>query len=354
MTGLALKILPTLVAALLVPTAAVQAADLAGHQSRTESLFGLASSCEGTSRAGYWSCYNEKSDDFWRGLGTCNYISDLDDRNACYDENRIAREEGNDECLSIEEAKNEVCDLLGEDRYEPEYAPEDFVDPGTIGDTVEPNPYFPLVPGYRWVYEGNGEHIEVEVLNETREIDGVLCTVVRDTVTELAEEDGDGESSLQADEEDTGTGTGSYVEDTLDWYAQDTDGNVWYFGEISKSFEDGVLVDLEGSWTTGVEGAKPGITMPAMPAAGMVYRQEFLINDAEDIAKVVSVEAMPDLDDLNPGDCSLGCLQTEEWTPLAPDDPHEYKYYQAGVGTVQEAVPDTGETLDLIEFSTGE
>ena len=63
---------------------------------------------------------------------------------------------------------------------------------------------------------------------------------------------------------------------------------------------------------------------------------------------------MPELDELNPGDCSGGCLQTDEWTPLAPDDPHEYKYYQAGVGTVQELTPDTGEALDLIEFSNGE
>ncbi len=350
-TRLALQSLPMLLAALLLVPAAGNAASPAAAGNHMESLFGLANVCEGTARTAYLGCINEKRDDFWIGLGNCNYISDVQDRKDCFDENRTGHEDGDDECAGQLDGRNEVCDLLGETRYEPEYAPEDFVDPMAIGDTVEPNPFFPLVPGYRWVYEGNGEHNEVEVLNETREIDGVTCVVVHDFVSELSSPD-EGESTVQQDEGD-GNGVGPVTEDTLDWYAQDADGNVWYFGEISQSFEDGILVDIEGSWTSGVEGAKPGIVMYAMPEVGSIYRQEFFLGDAEDMAKIVSLDATPDLAASNPGDCSMGCLQTEEWTPVAPDDPHEYKYYQAGVGTVQEAVPDTGETLDLIEFSTG-
>jgi hypothetical protein len=65
-----------------------------------------------------------------------------------------------------------------------------------------------------------------QVTGETRQILGVTCRVVRDTVT------------------DTG---GNVTEDTTDWYAQAKDGNVWYFGEIAQQFEGGILVAIDGS-----------------------------------------------------------------------------------------------------------
>jgi hypothetical protein len=52
--------------------------------------------------------------------------------------------------------------------------------------------------------------------------------------------------------------SGILTEETYDWFAQDKDGNVWYFGEDSKEFEDGRLVSTEGSWEAGVNGAKNG------------------------------------------------------------------------------------------------
>ncbi|HMB60634.1 MAG TPA: hypothetical protein VKN35_12040, partial [Xanthomonadales bacterium] len=61
-------------------------------------------------------------------------------------------------------------------------------------------------------------------------------------------------------------------------------------------------------------------------------------------------DAMPDLSEDNPGDCSLGCLQTEEWTPIEPDS-LEYKFYQPGVGLIQEVDPEADETLELVEYS---
>jgi hypothetical protein len=98
--------------------------------------------------------------------------------------------------------------------YEPELDPADFVE-------VVDNPYLPLVPGTRWVYEGEDdgqeERVEVEVLDETREIEGITATVVRDTVYV----------------------DGEIAEDTYDWFAQDADGNVWYLGEDSHEYEDG-------------------------------------------------------------------------------------------------------------------
>jgi hypothetical protein len=68
---------------------------------------------------------------------------------------------------------------------------------------------------------------------------------------------------------------GELAKDTLDWYAQDNQGNVWYFGESTAEFEDGRPVTVEGSFTAGVNGDKPGIIMEAHSAPGDFYCQEF-------------------------------------------------------------------------------
>lgn len=149
------------------------------------------------------------------------------------------------------------------------------------------------------MYEAEDELIVVEVLEDTKMIDGVLCAVVRDTVTEIPEDEGDDESSLQEEGEEDEE-AGDLIEDTLDWYAQDVDGNIWYFGEIAQNFEDGELTDLDGSWIAGEDGARAGILIMAMPTVNSVYRQEFLLTEAEDMALVISVDAMPDLSEDNP------------------------------------------------------
>ncbi len=87
----------------------------------------------------------------------------------------------------------------------------------------------------------------------TKEVLGVTCVVVDDKVW--------------LDDE--------LIEVTLDWYAQDKDGNVWYMDEDTHEYEDGKAVNSEGSREAGVDGAKPGIIMMANPIVGVVYRQEY-------------------------------------------------------------------------------
>jgi hypothetical protein len=141
---------------------------------------------------------------------------------------------------------------------------------------------------------------------------------------------------------------GEVIEDTFDWYAQDKDGNVWYFGEIALNFEDGQLVDIEGSWTAGVDGAKAGIIMKARPAVGDVYRQEFFLGDAEDMGEVLSVKASASVP--APGaSCDGDCLLTRDWTPLEPDAEEE-KSYAPGIGPILEVNPETKERVELVEF----
>ena len=82
------------------------------------------------------------------------------------------------------------------------------------------------------------------------------------------------------------------VEDTYDWYAQDADGNLWYLGEDTTEYENGKPKTKEGSWETGVDGALPGIIMPADPRVGMTYREEYYRGHAEDDASIISTNAL--------------------------------------------------------------
>jgi hypothetical protein len=198
------------------------------------------------------------------------------------------------------------------------------IDPANFVEGVN-NPFFPLIPGTIHIYEGVSggaiERIEVTVTSETREILGVTCVVVRDTV-------------WQDDE---------MVEDTFDWYAQDKDGNVWYMGEDTKEYEGGAVVSTEGSWEAGVDGALPGVVMWGQPQTGEPYRQEYYPGEAEDMAEVLSLIAPTS---------GGGFLTTREWTPLEPGYA-EHKYYVAGIGLVLEVVTEGGEGwIELVETRT--
>ena len=134
------------------------------------------------------------------------------------------------------------------------------------------------------------------------------------------------------------------VEDTLDWYAQDKQGNVWYFGESTQELEDGRAVTVEGSWQAGVDGASPGIVMKAHPASGDVYRQEFLLGSAEDLAEVVSLAGSASV---SAASCHGTCVVTHEFTPVEPEL-NERKYYAPNVGFILEVDLRTGDRSELV------
>jgi hypothetical protein len=202
------------------------------------------------------------------------------------------------------------------------YAPA--IDPASFVDTVD-NPYFPLVPGTRWVMNGHGDSAgEVtitQVTADTKMIMGIRCVVVRDEV-------------------DVG---GELQELTLDWYAQDANGNVWYMGEKTAEYKNGHVTTRAGSWEAGVDNALPGIIMPASPVVDATYRQEFLPGEAEDLAKVVELSSTAD----TPFDSFSDVLVTEDWTPLEPNIV-ERKFYARGVGLVMERLVKGGSGTNLL------
>jgi hypothetical protein len=189
------------------------------------------------------------------------------------------------------------------------------------------NPFFPLPPGQTFVYEGHTKdgfvHNDFIVTRKTKVILGITCTEVHDVVYL----------------------DGALAEDTLDWYAQDSQGNVWYFGENTAELENGRPVTLAGTFTAGVNGDKPGIIMEARSVPGDFYRQEFSLANAEDNALVVSLDATVNV----PAGVFHHCLKTEETTPLEPDA-LEHKYYAAGVGNVLTVDVRSGDRIKLVKI----
>ncbi|MGD8377010.1 MAG: hypothetical protein PVF68_12795 [Acidobacteriota bacterium] len=282
--------------------------------------------CERAAMAARMACRNDVRDDYYTSLGRCENLAEAPDREECRGEAEEARREDGALCREQHEARLDLCDQLDEYRYAPEIDPADFLSPEQAA--ADPNPYFPLVPGRTWIYENEEERITVTVTDETREILGIECIAVRDTV----------QSKLEA---------GDLIEDTTDWYAQDVEGNLWYFGEVARNYEDGFLVDLEGSWVAGEEGAQPGVLLWTVPFPGLVYREEYLLREAEDAAEVLAVDAStPEL----AADCEDDCLATRNFTPIEPDV-IEWKFYVPGIGLVLELDPESGERTELVSHN---
>jgi hypothetical protein len=194
------------------------------------------------------------------------------------------------------------------------------------------NRFFPLQPGTTYVYEGATDGIptrdEVYVTHDTKQILGVTCTVVRDRAFE----------------------DGALVEETFDWYAQDADGNVWYFGEDAKVLDPntGEVISTEGSWEAGVNGAQPGVVMLADPKVGDRYRQEHAPDVAEDTAQVRSLDEAACV----AYDCYSDVLKTKEWSPL-DKGVVENKYYAADVGLILALTVKGGDELsELVSITT--
>ncbi|MBT4160685.1 MAG: hypothetical protein HOE54_05210, partial [Gammaproteobacteria bacterium] len=232
------------------------------------SALSIEHGCSAAARSMFLACGFDVKEGYLEGLGVCSDTSDAAEADECSEEVVESREEDTEECMDVLEARLDLCEQLDDAVHEVAFGEDfadNFVDPLEIGVTIDPNPWFPLVQGNVWIYEASGvddegeeveETITVTVTDAVKLIEGIRCLVVNDT----------------SDEE------GDVVEDTDDWFAQDTDGNVWYCGEISKNMElfdgddpeDVELVDIEGSWKSGREGAEAGMLLPFAPVVGDV------------------------------------------------------------------------------------
>ncbi len=183
------------------------------------------------------------------------------------------------------------------------------IEPGELVPTGR-NPYFILEPGYQLVFEGGNERLVITVLSETRIIDDVETRVV----------------------EERETRSGELVEISRNFFAISKRTNsVFYFGEEVDIYRDGKVVNHDGAWISGRDGAKFGLMMPGQVLLGGRYYQEVAPDIAMDRAQIIGNSSIIK--------CAAGqfaeCLKIEETTPLEPND-KEYKYYAAGIGLVQD------------------
>ena len=186
-----------------------------------------------------------------------------------------------------------------------------FVDP-RIGS----NKWFPLVPGTQWVREGT-------TLIGNRVVPHQVTTTVTDVIRVIA-----GVKAVLV--YDHSVGAGQVAQESIDYFAQDKAGNIWTLGGATEQYEAGRFVEVDEVWLAGVEGAKPGILMPANPTAStpawVIAQPPDEPGDAAAFARIQQEECVP-----------FGCYQDvlviEEGKRSALNN--EFKYYVAGAGQIR-------------------
>ena len=276
--------------------------------------------CLQTARDALVSCKSAAQSEYQVMLGKCINIAQPSGRRSCENQAAADLADALDTCSGGFKLRQQSCQKLGPGPYDL------VIDPTNFTTTID-NLYFPLVPGTTFTYSTpNGAITDVfAVTHDTIVVNGVTCVIVHDSVyTE-----------------------GELTEDTLDFFAQDRDGNVWYFGENTAEFKNGLLATIEGSFLSGVNRDKAGIIMKAHPALADFYRQEFSLGNAEDYAETVNLTSRV----VVPYGRFDNCLKSQETTPLEPDA-LEDKYYAPGVGNVLTVDLVTGERDELISVTT--
>jgi hypothetical protein len=176
------------------------------------------------------------------------------------------------------------------------------------------NEYFILIPGYTSILESQDtsdkSQLVITVLDDTKVVDGIETRVVEEIETE------DGELT------EISRNYFAICEPSMD---------IFYFGEDVDMYEDGVVLNHDGSWLAGTENSKPGLIMPGNAQVGMKYYQEIAPRVAEDRAEIVSVNDRIS----TPFSNFENVLKVEESNPLEPGKT-EYKYYAPQIGLIQD------------------
>jgi hypothetical protein len=206
------------------------------------------------------------------------------------------------------------------------------LDPADFSTRID-NRYLPLTPDDRRVYRvTNSGGLRQRSVATVTDATKMIANGIRGRVVETIAFEG-----------------GKLVEDNRAWFAQDGQGNVWYFGELAREFEGGRVTSTKGSWEAGVRGAHPGVVMPARPEVGLAYRQEYAKGIAQDRAEVFSLRERVEV----PAGSFRRVLLTKETEPL-DRTLLDYKFYASGVGPVLGVeVSGGGDREELVRFRRG-
>ena len=322
--------------------------------------------CSTTAKLALKACRAEAHDDLLVATANCINLSDRDDRRGCKREVRKENSDFLELCKEQFDARLDVCDLVGEGPYDPDFETDQF-EPGG-------NRYFPLTVGNEWKYKSEFTDEEGEDITEiitVRVLDNEDQPGTFATKNIGRSEDSDGVTCLVVN--DLVEANGELIEDTDDWYTRNVEtGDVWYCGELARDFETfeddsppiPELVSIDGSFKPFRDGDKPGILVPERPHKRQAYRQEFSLGNAEDVAQVLSTDYVfggetntpKSLDYLVPEalanrfcpDKDAGCMVTRDFTPLEPDV-EERKYRAPGIGVFLEVNVTEEVITELVE-----
>jgi len=200
-------------------------------------------------------------------------------------------------------AVTSACGGDASNKAAPEKATEATLNPANFGDPATgANPYLPLKPGTQWVREG-------ATSVGGRRVPHRVTTTVTDVYREID--------------------AGQVSQQSLDYLAEDKDGNLWYLGGYTEEYEGGRFVSALDAWLSGVKGAKSGLLVQADPKAG-TPPYAVAQPDAEegDVAEVIKVGARRCV----PFKCFDDVLIVREGKASAPDN--EFKYYARDVGQI--------------------
>jgi hypothetical protein len=221
-----------------------------------------------------------------------------------------------------------LCATASAEVITPEFNAKEFAPDNEITNT-----YLPFLPGtvdtYKGQRDGKASVDTFEVTHERKKVDGVNTTVIHDKLTL----------------------NGKLHEKTVDWYAQDKSGNVWYFGEETATFKpNGELETTEGSWKAGTpvekggEKTRPGIFMAAKPELHVGYKEELAEPIAEDQFEVISLNSPVS----TPYITTTRGLRTKETTPLEKGV-IDNKVFVPGIGAALEVtVKGPEDRLELV------
>jgi hypothetical protein len=188
---------------------------------------------------------------------------------------------------------------------------KNFVDP-----RVGSNKWLPLKPGTQWVRDGT-------TLVGNRKVPHKVLSTVTDVIRVI-----NGVKTVAVF--DHSVDSGQVVQQSLDYFAQDRSGNIWDFGAATEQYETGRFVTVDEAWVAGVDGAKPGILMPANPTSSTppwaIAQPPKEDGDAAAFQRMQKRECVP-------FGCFDNVLVVEEGKKSALNN--EYKYYALGVGQIR-------------------
>ena len=183
------------------------------------------------------------------------------------------------------------------------------------------NRYLPITKFHRCVLGGNdqGQHLRiVRVLQgRTKRFNykgqTLKTAVVKDRVTDV--------------------GAGQLIEKTVDYFAQDKAGNVYYFGEDVNEYSNGHLVSHEGQWRLGRDTNTPGVLMPPHPKVGDTFFAENVPGIAVEKDRIVASGLTRRIG----GHTFKHVIRIREHATTPKPAEVEYKTYARGTGVITEA-----------------